>query len=196
MKVLPLAALWPCSFGGAAPGVALQTVKPGTVMAISVDQLSSDLSGQYRQRFDGGLKRLSQGVVFPNGYQGHNATETCPGHSTILTGSRPARTGIIANNWHDAQPTREDKSVYCSKTRGWPAAAATITPSPLIICGAWALSRLYEACQSEEPGRGRRRQGPRCDRHGRLPSRPALVVGEQGAHPAPQARRAPAPSSE
>ena len=54
-------------------------------------------------------------MVFPNGYQGHNATETCPGHSTILTGSRPARTGIIANNWFNLGLAREDKGVYCSE---------------------------------------------------------------------------------
>jgi predicted AlkP superfamily pyrophosphatase or phosphodiesterase len=54
-------------------------------------------------------------MVFPSGYQGHAATETCPGHSTILTGSRPARTGIIANNWFDLGIGREDKRVYCSE---------------------------------------------------------------------------------
>ncbi|MGA9582140.1 MAG: alkaline phosphatase family protein [Allosphingosinicella sp.] len=89
--------------------------RPELIVAISVDQLSADLFGQYRQHFDGGLRRLSQGIVFPNGYQGHNATETCPGHSTILTGSRPSRTGIIANNWFNPGATREDKGVYCSE---------------------------------------------------------------------------------
>ncbi|HLL59104.1 MAG TPA: alkaline phosphatase family protein, partial [Allosphingosinicella sp.] len=89
--------------------------RPKLIVAISVDQLSADLFQQYRQYYDGGLKRLSEGVVFPAGYQGHNATETCPGHSTILTGSRPARTGIIANNWFNPAATREDKGVYCSE---------------------------------------------------------------------------------
>src|SRR3712207_6319269 len=70
---------------------------------------------QYRQHYTGGLRRLTQGVVFPAGYQGHAATETCPGHSTILTGSRPARTGIIANNWYNLGLAREDKQVYCSE---------------------------------------------------------------------------------
>ncbi|HET9640946.1 MAG TPA: alkaline phosphatase family protein [Allosphingosinicella sp.] len=89
--------------------------RPRLIVAISVDQFSADLFAQYRQHFDGGLQRLSEGVVFPNGYQGHNATETCPGHSTILTGSRPARTGIIANNWFNLGLTRDDKGVYCSE---------------------------------------------------------------------------------
>ena len=81
------------------PAQAQSRGAPKLIVAISVDQLSADLFAQYRQHFTGGLRRLSQGVVFPSGYQAHAATETCPGHSTILTGSRPARTGIIANNW-------------------------------------------------------------------------------------------------
>src|SRR5688572_11581835 len=88
---------------------------PKLIVAISVDQFSSDLFAQYRQHFTGGLSRLARGIVFPAGYQGHAATETCPGHSTILTGSRPARTGIIANNWYDLGAAREDKSIYCSE---------------------------------------------------------------------------------
>jgi predicted AlkP superfamily pyrophosphatase or phosphodiesterase len=109
-----LAALAAIALG--APVSAQQpAAKPKLIVAISVDQFSADLFQQYRQRFDGGLKRLSEGVVFPAGYQGHNATETCPGHSTILTGSRPARTGIIANNWFNPSAAREDKGVYCSE---------------------------------------------------------------------------------
>jgi predicted AlkP superfamily pyrophosphatase or phosphodiesterase len=89
--------------------------KPKLIVAIAVDQLSSDLFAQYRPHFTGGLKRLSQGIVFASGYQSHAATETCPGHSTILTGSRPSRTGIIANNWFNPSAAREDKQVYCSE---------------------------------------------------------------------------------
>lgn len=112
MKLARLAALLALPLAAAAPAA---PVKPKLVVVISVDQLSADLFAQYRQRFDGGLERLSEGVVFPSGYQGHNATETCPGHSTILTGSRPARTGIIANNWYNLGLTRDDKGVYCSE---------------------------------------------------------------------------------
>ncbi len=98
-----------------APAAAQPASQPKLIVAISVDQLSSDIFTEYRQHFTGGLRRLSEGAVFPSGYQGHAATETCPGHSTILTGSRPARTGIIANNWFDLGLTREDKQVYCSE---------------------------------------------------------------------------------
>ena len=100
------------------PGAALaQTAQPAPklVVAISVDQLSADLFAQYRAHFTGGFKRMSEGVVFPNGYQSHSATETCPGHSTILTGVRPARNGIIANSWIDLGAARTDKTVYCAE---------------------------------------------------------------------------------
>ena len=100
---------------GACAASAQPPTRPRLIVAISVDQFSADLFAQYRQYYTGGLRRLEQGVVFPSGYQSHAATETCPGHSTILTGDRPARTGIIANNWFDQGAAREDKYVYCAE---------------------------------------------------------------------------------
>ncbi|MGZ8998130.1 MAG: alkaline phosphatase family protein [Allosphingosinicella sp.] len=104
---------------------------PKLIVAISIDQFSADLFAQYRQHFTGGLARLARGVVFPAGYQGHAATETCPGHSTILTGSRPSRTGIIANNWIDLGAGREDKTIYCSedeRVEGSSSTSYTVSP--------------------------------------------------------------------
>jgi predicted AlkP superfamily pyrophosphatase or phosphodiesterase len=88
---------------------------PKLIVVISVDQFSADLFGEYRKSFTGGFARLQQGGVFPSGYQSHAATETCPGHSTILTGFRPEHTGIIANSWTDLGVAREDKVVYCAE---------------------------------------------------------------------------------
>jgi len=88
---------------------------PRLIVAISIDQFSADLFQQYRNHFTGGFARLLTGAVFPSGYQSHAATETCPGHSTILTGMRPAHTGIVANNWIDQSIARADKTVYCSE---------------------------------------------------------------------------------
>ena len=95
---------------------------PRLVVVISVDQFSADLFAEYRPLFTAGLKRLEGGVVFPNAYQSHAATETCPGHSTLLTGSHPARTGIIANDWVDQSLGRADKTVYCAEDPGVQAA--------------------------------------------------------------------------
>ena len=76
----------------AAPTLAQEAPRsaPRLVVMISADQFSTDLFEQYRPYYRAGLKRLSDGVVFPNGYQSHAATETCPGHSTLMTGDRPA----------------------------------------------------------------------------------------------------------
>ncbi|MDT9600156.1 alkaline phosphatase family protein [Sphingosinicella rhizophila] len=99
----------------AAPAAAGDAPKPKLVVAVSVDQFSADLFGQYRRHFTGGLARLANGVVYSSGYQSHAATETCPGHATILTGVRPARSGIIANNWFDLRAARADKNIYCAE---------------------------------------------------------------------------------
>ncbi|WP_353229738.1 alkaline phosphatase family protein [Novosphingobium sp.] len=88
---------------------------PKLVIAIAIDQFSADLFAEYRSQFTGGFARLASGGVFPAGYQSHAATETCPGHSTILTGMRPAHTGIIANTWFDQSVARAGKAVYCAE---------------------------------------------------------------------------------
>ncbi|MEO7366260.1 MAG: alkaline phosphatase family protein, partial [Sphingomicrobium sp.] len=75
-----------------APPSKLAPGAPRLLIVISVDQFSADLFDEYRPHFTGGLARLAGGTAFRNGYQSHAATETCPGHSTILTGDRPART--------------------------------------------------------------------------------------------------------
>ena len=70
--------------------------------------------------------------MFRNGYQAHAATETCPGHSTILTGSHPANTGIVANVWTDQSLTRSDRTVYCAEDERVPGSSTTAyTVSPL-----------------------------------------------------------------
>ncbi|MDP9086882.1 MAG: alkaline phosphatase family protein, partial [Pseudomonadota bacterium] len=117
----------------AAPALA---APPKLIIAISVDQFSADLFDEYRSQFTGGLARIASGTVFRNGYQGHAATETCPGHSTILTGDRPARTGIIANAWVDQTQARSDKTVYCAEDERVPgssSAAYTVSPMHLRV---------------------------------------------------------------
>ncbi|MFM9829613.1 MAG: alkaline phosphatase family protein, partial [Sphingomonas sp.] len=94
--------------------------KPKLIVTISVDQFSADLFAEYRTHWKGGFARLLTGAVFPSGYQSHAATETCPGHSTILTGMRPEHTGIIANNWTDLATARADKTVYCAEDESVP----------------------------------------------------------------------------
>ena len=103
----------------AAPAAAQPAQPPKLIVAISVDQLSSDLFEAYR---------------FVNGYQAHAATETCPGHSTLLTGRWPAATGIVANNWVDQRIGRDDKTIYCAEDPRVPGSTSrsyTVSPEHL-----------------------------------------------------------------
>ena len=98
---------------------------PRLLVVISIDQFSADLWDAYRPQFTGGFARLASGTLFRNGYQSHAATETCPGHSTLLTGDRPATTGIISNLWVDQSLPRSDKSVYCAEDESAPGTSST-----------------------------------------------------------------------
>lgn len=106
---------------------------PKLLIVISVDQFSSDLFAEYRARWSSGMKRLAGGVVFPSGYQSHAATETCPGHSTILTGAHPARTGIIANSWINQSDSRANPDVYCAEdeSKAPSSKSGVYVPSPV-----------------------------------------------------------------
>ncbi len=129
--------LWPVLLlASATTAMAQPAAAPKLTVVISVDQLSSDLFDEYAPVLQGGFARLRQGTVYPHAYQGHAATETCPGHSTILTGARPSRTGIIANIWYDLSQTRSDKAVYCAedeRVAGSSSLAYTVSPLHLKV---------------------------------------------------------------
>ena len=117
MRSFVLRLLAALSLAGAAtvPASAARAPAPKLIVAISVDQFAASVYGRYLDHYTAGLKRLSSGVAFPVGYQSHAATETCPGHSTLLTGDHPSHTGIIANNWFD----RSNGSwPYCASVPG------------------------------------------------------------------------------
>ena len=114
----------PVALAPSAP-VPAPTAPPRLVVAISIDQFSADLFAQYRQRYTGGFARLMQGAVFPSAFQSHAGTETCPGHSTLLTGVHPSRSGIPANTWFDLTLQRADKAVYCVEDEHDPASTPT-----------------------------------------------------------------------
>jgi len=109
---------------------------PKLLVVISVDQFSADLFDEYRPQFTGGLARLAGGTVFRNSYQSHAATETCPGHSTILTGNHPSRTGIVGNIWIDQTIERSDKTIYCAEDESQPGSSSIaykVSPRHLLV---------------------------------------------------------------
>ncbi len=125
-----------------------EPARPQLVLAVSIDQLSSDLFAQYREHFTGGFARLLTGAVFPSGFQSHAATETCPGHSTMLTGARPARSGIIANNWFNPSLARADKRVYCSEDLSDP---ASTSGNPVVSANLLKVPTLGELMKAANP---------------------------------------------
>jgi predicted AlkP superfamily pyrophosphatase or phosphodiesterase len=108
--------------------------EPKLVVVISIDQFSASLFEQYRGGFKGGLGRMArEGVVYPSGYQSHGMTETCPGHSTLLTGKYPNKTGIVANDFYDLATGQK---TYClddpSVTLAHDPAAKGVSPKLLL----------------------------------------------------------------
>jgi hypothetical protein len=138
----------PAQASDKAPAAVPASQPPQLVLAISVDQLSADLFAQYREHFSAGLARLLTGAVFSSGYQSHAATETCPGHSTILTGTHPARNGIIANNWFDPAIARADKRIYCSEDFTDPASTSR---EPVVSARLLKVPTLGELMKAANP---------------------------------------------
>ncbi len=130
------------AISGAAHGAATAppTPQPRLILAISVDQFSANLFEEWRPRFTDGLKRLSAGIAYPSGYQTHAMTETCPGHSTLMTGRHPNKTGIVGNSMRDETT---GKAVYClndpAVTLAHDPAAPPVSPKRLMVdtLGEW-----------------------------------------------------------
>jgi len=117
-------------------GTAAAPAPPKLLVVISVDQFSANLFDEYRPHFTQGMARLASGTVFRNGYQSHALTETCPGHSTILTGDHPSRTGIVGNTWIDQSISRSDKTVYCAEDETQPGTSSIaykVSPKHLLV---------------------------------------------------------------
>src|SRR5689334_16354156 len=129
----------------ASPVAAQARAAPKLLVVISVDQFSANLFDEYRPHFTNGLARLASGTVFHNGFQSHAATETCPGHSTILTGDHPSRTGIIGNTWVDQSVGRSDKTVYCAEDETQPGTSSIaykVSPKHLLVPTLGELMKL------------------------------------------------------
>jgi predicted AlkP superfamily pyrophosphatase or phosphodiesterase len=89
------------------------TNPPKLVVVIVIDGLPQEQVLKYRDQYGpGGFNLLLQkGAWFGNAHQAHAVTQTAPGHTAVLTGAYPYRTGIIANEWVDHQTFA---NVYCT----------------------------------------------------------------------------------
>lgn len=134
-RLLPLlAGLCLCSADSWSQTPAQPNAPPKLVLAIVVDQFRYDYLTRFRSDFTGGLKRLlEQGAVFTNANYDASPTVTAVGHSTFLTGSMPAISGIIANTWFDRIEGKAVSSVSDDKTRLLGANGSGSSPARLLV---------------------------------------------------------------
>jgi arylsulfatase A-like enzyme len=93
--VIPITGVTPIAGRPAFPA---RPAAPRLVVILVVDQMRGDYLDRWAAQWIGGFRRLREnGLVFINGMQDHAVTQTAPGHTTILSGRFPARTGIVTN---------------------------------------------------------------------------------------------------
>lgn len=110
--------------------------RPKLVVGIVVDQMRWDYLYRYYDRYEeGGFKRmLNEGFSCENTFINYLPSYTAVGHTVVYTGSVPAITGIVGNDWIN-QLTGE--SWYCTEdptvqTVGAPGDAGQMSPRRLL----------------------------------------------------------------
>lgn len=90
-----------------------KTQPPKLVVFLAIDGLPQRQILAYQDQLapDGFNRFLKRGSWFANAHYGHAFTVTAAGHATMLTGAYPHRTGIIGNEWRDAQTGARE---YCT----------------------------------------------------------------------------------
>lgn len=90
-----------------------QTPRPKLVVGLVIDQMRWDYLYRYDALYgSNGFKRLlKEGFSSENNFIPYVPTYTAVGHTCVYTGSIPAITGIVGNNWYDPY---EEKFVYCT----------------------------------------------------------------------------------
>ena len=96
---------------------AAQSSKPKLVVGIVIDQMRWDYLYRYNALYGAnGFKRLlGKGFSCENTMIPYVPTYTAVGHTCIYTGSVPAITGIVGNNWFDKTT---NAAVYCTDGGG------------------------------------------------------------------------------
>lgn len=101
MAALPMAKQAP------APPLRVPASRPALVVLVMVDQFRADYVDKYGAHWTRGLRRLvDTGAYFRQAAYPYAATETCPGHATVATGTFPRTHGIVANGWYDRATER------------------------------------------------------------------------------------------
>jgi len=92
--------------------------RPRLVVLISIDQFRADYLTRFYDLFapagtpekPGGFRYLlERGAYHTDAHHDHYPLLTGPGHSILLTGAPPYKSGIVGNEWFDRKETRCDK---------------------------------------------------------------------------------------
>jgi hypothetical protein len=114
--------------------------KPKLVVGVIVDQMRNEYLFRFQEKYgEGGFKRLMrEGFTAKNHHYHYANTVTGPGHAHVYTGSVPAVTGIVGNEWFDKATARgvyvaEDSAV--TTVGGGSAKAGKMSPVNLKTTG-------------------------------------------------------------
>ncbi|RAJ96022.1 type I phosphodiesterase/nucleotide pyrophosphatase [Larkinella arboricola] len=114
--------------------------RPKLVVGIIVDQMRYDYLYRYYNKYsEGGFKRMMRdGFNARNNHYHYAATITAPGHTHVYTGSAPAISGIVGNDWYDRRLDRdmycvEDSTVSAVTASGTPTSAGKMSPRNLLV---------------------------------------------------------------
>ncbi|MBX9830650.1 alkaline phosphatase family protein [Candidatus Babeliales bacterium] len=93
--------------------------RPKLTIIMVVDQFAHHYIQKLRPHLNHGIKMLlEQGVCYENACHPHAIPETCPGHSSLSTGTVPTYHGVTGNRWYnqDGKPVEfiEDEGRACS----------------------------------------------------------------------------------
>lgn len=85
------------------PPAAAAPQRPKLLVLVVIDGLPMRQVTGYRDQLapDGFARFLDHGRWFSQAHYGHGHTVTAAGHSVMLTGAYPQRSGIISNEWRD-----------------------------------------------------------------------------------------------
>jgi predicted AlkP superfamily pyrophosphatase or phosphodiesterase len=116
----------------------LSAQAPKLIVGIVIDQMRWDYLYRYYNRYqeDGGFKQLlKHGFSCENTFIPYTPTVTACGHTCIYTGSIPAVSGIVGNEWWDY---KSSDIVYCTqddnvKTIGSNTDAGKMSPHNLLV---------------------------------------------------------------
>lgn len=135
-------------------GAMAQIQRPKLVVGLVVDQMRWDyLYYYYSQYRTDGLRRLvDQGFSFENTLINYVPAVTAVGHSSIYTGSVPAFTGIVSNNFY-----LHDKWIYCCddpsvKTVGSNTDEGKMSPRNLLASGLGDVLKMATDCKAKVIG--------------------------------------------